>query len=84
MLRALKRDAMKLSGFVILLTLLGLSCVSIEQQPCGSVGMPGFDWGYEKDEYGISTYWGPENIHCAPVEIQKKARKHHPEWFKKR
>jgi hypothetical protein len=60
-----------------------ISCASVDQKPCGSVGMPGFDWGYDKDEHGISTYWGPNNIHCAPAEVQRKAKKYHPDWFKK-
>ena len=67
--------------FLVVLIVLA-SCTTVEQKPCGSVGMPGFDWGYAKDEFGISTYWGPSNIHCAPVEVQKKAKHHHPEWFK--
>ncbi|MEJ2641297.1 MAG: hypothetical protein P8010_17155 [Desulfosarcinaceae bacterium] len=71
---------MKKLIFLIILLFL-LSCAAVKQEPCGSVGMPGFDMGYAKDEFGISTYWGPANIHCAPIEVQKKAKAHHPDWF---
>jgi hypothetical protein len=74
---------MKCEKIIFFLLFLALySCASVEKQPCGSVGMPGFDWGYAKDEFGISTYWGPNNIHCAPEDVQKKVKQHHPEWFK--